>query len=47
MFVLVVGTGLQLDWVNVLNDVAPFIFDLDKQNDFNKERLLVLLGGVT
>jgi hypothetical protein len=36
-----------LDWVNVLNDVAPFIFDLDKQNDFNKERLLVLLDGVT
>lgn len=32
-----------LDWTNVLNDVAPFIFDLDKQNDFNKERLLVLL----
>jgi len=36
-----------LDWKNVLNDVAPFIFDLDKQNDFNKERLLVLLGGIT
>jgi hypothetical protein len=36
-----------LDWANVLNDVAPFIFDLDKQNDFNKEQLLVLLGGIT
>lgn len=35
-----------LNWVNVLNDVAPFIFDLEKQTDFNKERLLVLLNGV-
>jgi len=34
-----------LDWANALNDVAPFIFDLDKQNDFNKERLLALLDG--
>jgi hypothetical protein len=36
-----------LDWANVLNDVAPFIFDLDKQVDFNKEQLLALLGGAT
>ena len=32
-----------LDWTKVLNDVAPFIFDLDQQSDFNKERLLLLL----
>jgi hypothetical protein len=36
-----------LDWANVLNDVAPFIFDLDKQIDFNREQLLAMLGGVT
>ena len=32
-----------LDWSAVLNDVEPFIFNLDKQTDFHQERLLNLL----
>lgn len=34
-----------LNWKDVLNDAASFIIDLDKQSDFNKERLLQLLAG--
>jgi hypothetical protein len=34
-----------LDWADVINDVAPFIFDLDSQSDFYKGRLMALLDG--
>jgi len=33
-----------LDWPLVLEDVSPFIIDPSKQNSFNKEQLLEVLG---